>query len=108
MVDTELNREKFTLAEISKTPDLVKLKVRRYIRDVRWHNLAKADVLYKMALKIDLFNILGNDRKDKLFEAIRLRHDCVHRNGFDVDGKRLDRFTEDYIKEVAEAIHHLI
>lgn len=108
LIDTaDLNREKFTLSDIAKKPDLVKASVRKYIRDIQWHNLAKADALYKVVLQIDLFGILG-DRKELLFRAVQQRHDCVHRNGFDVDGNRLDAFTEEYIKRVAEAVRFLV
>ena len=104
----DLAKEKFTLSAIAKEPELVKSTVRHYVRSVAWHNLAKADSLYKIVLKIDLFGIIGEKRRELLFKAMQQRHDCVHRNGFDVEGKRLDVFTEDYIKEVAEAVRFLV
>lgn len=105
--DEELKKQKFGLAEIVKSPDLVKSKVRTHIRDVRWHNLARADVLYKIAMKFDLLAVLG-EKKELLFQAVQLRHDCVHRNGFDVQGNRLDTFTKEYVASVAAIVRFLV
>ena len=46
----DLAKEKFTLAEISKEPGLVERKVREHLRSILYHNLAKVDVLYNIAL----------------------------------------------------------
>lgn len=103
--DGDLAREKFTLAEISKEPALVEHKVREHLRSILYHNLAKVDVLYNIALGISILD----DAKDKesLFKAVMLRHDCVHRNGFDKDGDELQVFTKKFVQDTADLIKDL-
>lgn len=33
-----------------------------------------------------------------------LRHDCVHRNGFDKDGKDINVFTKAFVQDTADLI----
>jgi hypothetical protein len=100
--DDDLAKEKFTLAEISKDPGLVERKVREHLRAVLYHNLAKVDVLYDIALGVRILN-LASDKKS-LFKAVLLRHDCVHRNGFDKNGSELKIFTKAFVQDMADLI----
>jgi len=104
--DEELSREKFTLAEIRNDPDLVGRRVREHLRAILYHNLAKVDVLYNIALGIRILNLTSN--KDALFKAVKLRHDCVHRNGFDKDGNELVVFTKTFVIETADVIRSFV
>jgi len=100
--DDDLAKEKFTLAEISKDPALVERKVREHLRSIQYHNLAKVDVLYNIALGIRILK--GGNDKPSLFKAVMLRHDCVHRNGFDRDGNELNVFTKTFVQDTADLI----
>lgn len=100
--DDDLAREKFTLAEISKEPGLVERKVREHLRSILYHNLAKVDVLYNIALGVRILNLASD--KQSLFKAVLLRHDCVHRNGYDKDGNELKVFTKDFVQGTADLI----
>jgi hypothetical protein len=100
--DDDLAREKFTLAEIAKDPALVERKVREHLRSIQYHNLAKVDVLYNIALGIRILNLA--QEKPILFKAVMLRHDCVHRNGFDKDGNELKVFTKAFVQDTADLI----
>jgi len=104
--DDELSKEKFTLAEIRNDPDLVGRRVREHLRAILYHNLAKVDVLYNIALGIRILNLTSN--KDALFKAVKLRHDCVHRNGFDKDGNELVVFTKTFVSETADVIRSFV
>lgn len=100
--DDDLAKEKFTLAEISKEAGLVERKVREHLRSILYHNLAKVDVLYNIALEVRILT-LASDKKS-LFKAVLLRHDCVHRNGFDKDGNELKVFTKAFVQNTADLI----
>lgn len=39
---------------------------------------------------------------------MRLRHDCVHRNGFNKDGEKLTNFTKAYVAEIADAFRKVV
>lgn len=100
--DADLSKEKFTLAEIAKDPALVERKAREHLRSILYHNLAKVGVLYNIALGIRILD-LAKDRSS-LFRAVMLRHDCVHRNGFDKDGNEIKVFTKAFVQDTADLI----
>lgn len=104
--DDELAKEKFTLAEISKEPTLIERKVREHLRSILYHNLAKVDVLYGIALKIKILD--HSDDKGSLFKAVILRHDCVHRNGFDKEGNELKIFNKKFVRDSADQIKSFV
>ncbi|WOB26946.1 MULTISPECIES: hypothetical protein [Xanthomonas] len=102
----ELADAKFTLSEIYKSPTLVSDTAIEYLRSVLYHNLAKVDVLYKIALG---FNILSlSDDISSLFKAVSLRHDCVHRNGFKKDGNQHTAFTKTYVEATGDLIFKFV
>jgi hypothetical protein len=100
--DDDLAKEKFTLTDISKDPGLVERKVREHLRYVLYHNLAKVDVLYNIGLGVRILNLTSD--KSSLFKAVMLRHDCVHRNGFDKEGNELKVFTKSFVQGTADLI----
>lgn len=100
--DDDLAKEKYTLSEVSKDPGLIESKVRAHLREVLYHNLAKVDVLYNIALGVRILDLTA-DRK-RLFKAVLLRHDCVHRNGFDKDGNEINIFTKVFVQDTADLI----
>lgn len=100
--DVDLAKEKFTLAEISKDKTLVERKVREHLRSIQYHNLAKVDALYDITLGICILNLA--QEKAALFRTVTLRHDCVHRNGFDKDGNELKVFTKRFVQDTADLI----
>lgn len=102
----ELVSEKFTLVQIAKCPDLVQRTVRSYLRGILYHNLEKVGVLYRIALGVRILE-LSND-KSSLFQAVSLRHDCVHRNGFDKDGIELKVFTKEFVQQTADLIRGFV
>ncbi len=106
--DKDLEKQKFTLAQVAADPTLVRKTVRNHLRGVLYHNLPKVDALYSIAFNIQIFQLLGEDKKAKLLQAVNFRHDCVHRNGHDADGNGLDVFTKEYVGEIADLISQLV
>ena len=51
---------------------------------------------------------LAQEDKTRLLKAITLRHDCVHRNGFDKDGNELIVFTRQFVKDTADLIRDFV
>jgi hypothetical protein len=105
--DSDLTQMKFTLTEIAASPNLVEDCVREHLRSILYHNLAKVDVLYGIALQLRILPLLENN-KEELFRAVSLRHDCVHRNGFDKDGKELTVFTRQFVQERSDLIKDFV
>jgi hypothetical protein len=104
--DDDLTKEKFTLAEIAKDPGLVERRVREHLRSILYHNLAKVDVLYNIALGVRILNLATD--KSRLFKSIMLRHDCVHRNGFDKNDNEVRVFTKAFVQDTADLIKSFV
>ena len=104
--DKDLKDRKLSLVSVLEDGDIVFKEVTSHLRGVLYHNLPKVQVLYRIAAK---FNIFPNDGVRKsLFEALPLRHDCVHRNGRDKDGIERDRLTRKYVSDVAANMRGLV
>ena len=54
----------------------------------------------------DLFHC--TPAKDQLFKIVDLRHDCVHRNGFNKDGQKHEVFTKGYVQDSADLIKNFV
>jgi hypothetical protein len=104
--DKDLAREKFSLADIATNPDLVEKTIRDYLRSLLYHNLPKVDFLYSTALQFRILDLPMD--KDRLFQAIKYRHDCVHRNGFDADGNELTIFTKEFVQETSDHMKYFV
>ncbi len=62
--------------------------------------------MYRTALDV---RVLGNKADNALLlQAIRHRHDCVHRNGMDKEGGQLTVFTKTHVQDVANAMRTLV
>ena len=97
---------KVSAADLANDPDIVTKHVVRDLKAILFHNLKVVTALYKDALSITL--IPAKETRDALFQAVALRHDCVHRNGQDKDGKKLDVFSDQFVRDVLAAIDRVI
>lgn len=87
------------LPDLVGKPDFASQHVRSAIQEIPFHNLPRADSLYKSATGFSLrFN---NDIWTRLNADMRVRHDCVHRNGHDSEGVRRDDITLEFVRRVA-------
>ncbi len=72
---------KFTLNKVYSEYFGIQRKVEDYLRDVIWHNLAKVEKFYFATLGVQF------PEMKKLYEAVSIRHDIVHRSGKTKAGK---------------------
>jgi hypothetical protein len=86
---------KFTIAEIFDKKDTLKADVITYLKNLIFHEIHRVKPMYKDVLDID-FGDVG-----WLFQAVKLRHDCVHRAGYDKDGNEID-ITADIVKDLID------
>lgn len=83
--DPEFASRKFTIKEIFTKQEELKNDVKLYLRELIFHKIDKVKLMYKNVLDINF----GDDIK-WLFEAVMLRHDCVHRAGYNKDGNEIE------------------
>lgn len=98
--NNDLSSKKYTLKQIINQPKIVEDSVLSYLSEIIYHNISKVEVLYKIALNITI----PIDKADRpaIYKAIKYRHDCVHRNGFDGRGIRLEVFNKKYLAEIQQ------
>ncbi|NTE84821.1 hypothetical protein G6M12_25025 [Agrobacterium tumefaciens] len=106
--DKEVLAMKFTAAEVLENPDIVIETLTSHLRDISFHKLPRINALYRAALDIDFFALVGNDAVAFLNRAVALRHHVVHRNGRDKEGNHLEDFTPDYVKSVLDVVSNLV
>lgn len=106
--DKEVLPMKFTAAEVLENPNIVIETLTSNLRDMSFHKLPRINALYRAALDIDFFQLVGKDAVASLNKAVVLRHDVVHRNGRDKQGNHLEDFTTDYVKSVLDLISDLV
>ena len=82
--------------------DRLRRAVDRHLRAVLYHDLPKVIAIYRSALAIELFE--DKDNRKKLIEYMRLRHDCVHRNGASPEGEKHTVFNADFVDEAIKRI----
>ena len=94
----------FTMKDIYKKHEGLKLTVADYLKNLIFHRLDKIKPMYKSVLDCDFGNISW------LFSAVKVRHDCVHRAGLDNNGNKVAITTES-VKELVtnskELVHRI-
>jgi hypothetical protein len=98
--DKVLSKMAISLTDIAANPMIVRDTVAKYLSDLIYHKLSPIGELYKIAFGISIFP--SKDTADKLFAAVNLRHDCVHRNGKDKAGNELTGITREYVDGILD------
>ncbi|ENL7332379.1 hypothetical protein AB5T01_004245 [Escherichia albertii] len=97
----ELKKEKLSLRDVYQNPDIVKTVVIRKFSDYLYHNIEKTVQVYSA--------VLGEKIPDNVMKEIPeickialIRHDIVHRNGSDKDGKKINLNKEILLKALGD------
>lgn len=96
--DKELKDRKLSLSEVLADPQAVKRTVAGHLQGQLYHKLDKAEMLYRTALSVALFP--NDEIKERLFQAMPIRHDCVHRNGLNKEGVRRGEVTAGFLRQM--------
>jgi len=81
--DPVFGHRKFTINEIYAQYSNIKSTVAAYLKDINFHDMRKVKPMYADVLGYDFGDIAW------LFKAVRLRHDCAHRAGYDKEGNQV-------------------
>jgi transcription elongation factor Elf1 len=92
---------KFNLNDIYEELEKLTDVVKKELVDVIYHDLPKVRLMYQGALKIDFPEIAD------LMKIIMTRHDMVHRNGKDKDGKIIE-LNEGIIDDVIDMVQDFV
>ncbi|MGF1732145.1 hypothetical protein [Photobacterium kasasachensis] len=78
--DPKFGSRKFTVNEIYAQHSNIKLTVATYLKNIIFHDMRKVKPMYVEVLSYDFGDVSW------LFKAVVVRHDCVHRAGYDKQG----------------------
>lgn len=98
--DPEFSKMKFSMSQLFEKRESIKDTVATYLQKLIFHDLKKVKPMYKSVLGHDLGEI------DWLFKAVSKRHDCVHRAGYDKDGKPLT-FAENEVEILIQNVRNM-
>lgn len=102
----DLKDTKLSLSEYLADPDVVKRRVTAHLRELLYHNFSKIGSIYRATLGFGLFP--DKDVQDRMFKALPLRHDCVHRNGKDKDGNERWEVNDGFVKQVEDDMRAML
>ncbi len=94
----EFKKKTFRLSEVFLRHESINDEVKEYLLSQLWHNIAKIKPMYEATLDVSFPNNLGS-----MFQAIKIRHDLVHRNGRNKDGDQIVLSKEDVEGLIADA-----
>lgn len=92
--EKELSKEKISLHKALKNPNYPKVRVEDYLSSLLYHNFEKVIKIYKLSLSVDI-SFPSNECKEYLLKATDIRHDLVHRNGFNKNGHKIRVVSSD-------------
>ncbi|MGR8999158.1 MAG: hypothetical protein ACU88J_08935 [Gammaproteobacteria bacterium] len=94
--DPEFGCRRFTINEIYAQYSNIKSTVAAYLKTIIFHDMRKVKPMYADVLGYDFGDIAW------LFKAVRLRHDCAHRAGYDKEGNPVSVSVESVNELVAQ------
>jgi hypothetical protein len=86
--DPEFGNRKFTVNEIYAQHSNIRSTVAAYLKGIIYHDMRKVKPMYAEVLSYEFGDISW------LFKAVRVRHDCVHRAGYDKEGAPVNLSVE--------------
>ncbi len=101
----EFQVQKVPLSEVFKALEEIEKKVRTYLIELVWHHIERVKPMYHATLGIEF----PADLK-AIFQAIRNRHDLVHRNGKTKEGQEIQitpKDVSDLISLVKTFVQHI-
>ncbi|MCW1750237.1 MULTISPECIES: hypothetical protein [Rhizobium] len=96
-----LNKQTVSLLTVAEKPNLVRDEVRGALQRVSFHNLPVVDSICGKALNMPILPP-SKEVRDILGAAVTARHDCVHRNGYDLDGKLTSIITVEWLMSLSK------
>jgi hypothetical protein len=86
--------------------DRLRAAIDANLRAVLYHNLATVIAIYRPAGNVGL--TAGDEDRKKLSHYMKLRHDCVHRNGASPEGEKHTIFERKFVEEATERVDRTI
>ncbi len=99
--DPDFSKMKFTLNEIYTQKEELNLRVATHLKNKIFHKIIEVKKMYKNVFDYDFGDI------EWLIKAVELRHDCVHRAGYNKDGDKV-KIDSKMVRDLMESATHFI
>lgn len=100
--DPEFANRKFTLKDFFAKQASLHNEIGTYLKEVIFHNVFKVKSMYMSVFNIDFGDVVW------LSKAVLVRHDCVHRAGYDKEGLEVpitSRAIKDLVAQCKALVH---
>lgn len=104
--ELEIGSIQFKLSDAIGVEDFAKEKLLEHILAVSFHNLKKVNGLFRVGLGIDI--LPEGEGSEVIRKAIKMRHDCVHRNGVNRETGKLHLIDQATLLNFTEAIWGMV
>jgi hypothetical protein len=96
----------FKLADAIGIEDFSKERLLEHLRGISFHNLKKVNGLFGVGLGINI--LPEGENLERIRQAIKMRHDCVHRNGVDRETGKVHEIDQATLRSLTETILSLV
>ena len=83
--DHKFGNKKFSMRDVFVQKEHPEDIIKEHLRTFVFHNIADVSEMYRNVLGVDF-----NEDVEWLTKAVKLRHHCVHRAGYDKNGNEID------------------
>lgn len=90
----DFKNEKISFSGVYEAVEQAEKKAKAFLMDVVWHHLHRVKPMFKSTLGVEF-----PKKSDKLFKAVLVRHDLVHRNGKSKEGSDHE-ISKEKVKEI--------
>ena len=104
--DVGIGKIQFKLADAVGIQDFAKDKLLSMLVGETFNNLKKVKKYFNVGLKIDILS--DSNEAVIISDAIRLRHDCVHRNGIDRDSGKMHQIDQEKLNTLTRALTEMV
>ena len=101
-VDRHFSKGDVPVREVFKFTDAITERVKTHLLKIVWHRIADSQRMF-----LDTLGVTFPQNLEKLNDAIRVRHDIVHRSGKAKDGKE-HRITLEDIEKVTITVEEVV
>jgi len=101
-----IGNKQFKLADAIGVEDFAKTRLLEHLRAVSFHNIQSANGLFRVGLGIDI--LPEGDKLALVQKSIKMRHDCVHRNGVDRDTGELHQIDQAFLLSLSDTLSEMV
>lgn len=102
----ELGTKNFKLADAIGIEDFAKRKLLEHLREISFHNIKKVSNLFRIGLGVEI--LPENESLTVINDSIKMRHDCVHRNGICKKTEKRHVITKDFLTNLTDILLKMI